>query len=1597
MAFNIMDMFGGDINKVLKATEMAMRSTDLGRGGVVKAELDPSGTKVEFVISATGQRFKNPSEAFVEASTMKITQYERIVPSLGGVGDTYNNPRRAQMGAILQSMQDRFNQLKSSGDTQFLDFLSRAGITEDDLSFGLISSQSARGSDVSDFLQRADRRLGGFIPFIDDEGADLLQLMVGGKSIKQSDMHKLMSFLGNDIFNPNKLAKIFGSGGTSEDIENYLAKIGKRVRGLYSDRDINILGTDIVDFFSYKNKFGANLSVIESMARAELAAGTIDEAEYAKRVGSMHDNFGVIIEEGLDVLKSNFGLKSRGKDLGTGRTHISILMNNVDTKSIIESGIRSSGYSGTYDDFIAELESAGMRDVIDAAQSNKELLEQAKSRLNKDQMSVFEKIMGAAEKEWDGTGVLNNRLIHGARSKLEAKIESLKTSISSGTGDTTEARISLMQLEQQKRILDNASNLYQITGRGSVGGEGIKTAFEVLDLDKLFGADFANVAYIIGRSGLKNDINFGSGTNMISLSGLGSPRELVYTDPVTVAFHPEVFASQDELDAMQDYSATIMRDFEEAVNDNTLPKNVRRMLEEVSTEDYSSLPIAMQRSKIRNQEFARQILQLHQSGIGPRESPQMMNALHSFMASQMYTVRNKYNSMGELVSNIHLPVSPNTYRFAIGSEASSVGLAPILDTYVGGAHSAGRKGFQNITFNIEGSAHTADLLKFRVNNHKMLFAAGAIEEFYDALGGFDLDDKGLPKLMTASYRDSAGMLRNNLIFSITRQPSGSQEIIYGSAALTDTETLRNFFGKSDFIDTLERIGTGDDVMEDLLKVLKGKEGKLDPSRTEQEITDAILEVYNARGRTIAEANKRTLAFISEFGSSPLRYTDEPSRDGIYRVRKADLGDEPTLRQAIHEGLIDEEQRRATFIREELQRSLPDFQGDMDPETYRKILAAATDEQLRLAIDDAVARGGGEMGYGLESALSQSIMNTMRTISTQERDILGVYINRSMIVGSTLNQMADFAEMLDAEDAAKLGSYTVGLGTQEFAIDRGVNFTLQKSFIADYTGQLAGATPGAALHGLRKVLKVTDVGQVGEEAILNMGRRFGAATAIYENALETGKYAGAIYEPLRPVIDSLILSGRLTESHDVPIFIQGMMEGITGTGYTTTRTSDILENLLKHTLGGEDAVTYLVENFGADGTHQYASLAKLDDFAKKTMAQADALKRLGMASMPQDQILAATPISEDAQRIASFLMDRHKEEMDSIFTAATRDLADQEKLMLSLRKINMGEKVVADMKIAAERFGITTEELINAMDLVSARRGERFRLADLDVLGDDGLDLLRQVQATRTRRINNFYSSLVDSSKMDILTRAADAMSDESAVDDIKASFADLISSGHSPEDAMTMMGDVDSTVIRALDDEASDEAKIIRNINAQKELDSDIVDQITARTARTVTAPAVDDTLGLGLEAAVAGEDYSSFVDDVPFNRDFVGSLKNLFENNKLFKNSVYAAGALIVGSFAYSAYKDRTAEDIQGPPLLPGGSAYEENYPDRLPEIPQVGTVNYNPGVSYKVNLYGDRNNVNNFRSQAMELGNFNMNTTMYDRIPDVGRDPYADIASSY
>jgi hypothetical protein len=735
--------------KKLSAAQQSLRKTDLGRGGVIRVELNPSTNAIQYVVTATGERLDSPQEAFVQASRLMMTQFESLSAVSGSVSNLANNPNNpkyAQVGEILSEIQSK---LQNADQVQVAK-LKAMGIDISsigtDVSANIIASKTQKGSKPKDFLE-AIRKIsetgpnkGGFIPFIDEEGANLLQFKVGGKILSDEETYYMLSVIGNPIFNQEKFASVFAS---DKPIDAFMEKITKRMKGLISERDITIT---------------------EDTLRAAL--GTKDPKA-------------VVIEEGLEILRKQLGL-------GNANSLEQKAIRQIDSATILEKSLGNLVQDPQA--FINNvLGRSDVRDLISKSGSNKDLIQQVKGILSDDDYKVFKQFMDDAEKEFDGIAVLNKRVTDRAVKELDIQINQLKQDITSSTSPANRQQLmqKLEQLQQRRSVMGSAENLYQVTGRGYYGGAGIKTAF---DIRELVGKEFEDVAMIIGRSGMKEEIGLAGSKNFITISGFGSSSSSVYADPVSVAFHPEIFASPEELQSMQQYSAQVMSDFQDAINSDVLPEKIRNMLNKNITEDLSNLPASVRSAKVRNQEYARRILELHQSGIGPKQSPEMMNLLHSTFASEAFRMTTKGGQ------ERYLPTMPNVSRFAVSTEtAAALG---------GGERSILGKGIENINFKLAGQIETAELLKFRISNGRLFFAPGAVPEFFQSLGGFDLDDKGLPRLTT--YDDAAGNKR--LAFSLTRQPSGVQESIIASAKLDDMRTIRALFGeKEDFIKALSEL------------------------------------------------------------------------------------------------------------------------------------------------------------------------------------------------------------------------------------------------------------------------------------------------------------------------------------------------------------------------------------------------------------------------------------------------------------------------------------------------------------------------------------------------------------------------------------------------------------------------------------------------------------------------------------------------------------------------------------------------------------------------------------------------------------------------
>ena len=1577
--------------KKLSLAQQSLGKTEFGRGGVIRVELNPSTNAIQYVISATGERLDTPQEAFFRASTLMMTQFESLSAVSGSVSNLINNPNNpkyAQVGEILSSIQE--NLKKKSLDPNAVAKLKAMGIdigsTGTDVSANIIASRAQRGAKPKDFLQEVRRisetasSKGGFIPFIDDEGANLLQLKVGGKILSDEQAYYMLSVIGNPIFNQEKFASVFAG---DKPIDAFMEKIVKRMKGLISERDITITEETLRQAFGGK------------------------------------DPKAIVLEEGLDLLKKRF-------NLGDANSLTQKALIGTDPKTLLEVSVGNSIKSLDPKTSVIQdpqkfidgfFQRSDIKDLVRTSTSNEELVAklkkiEEKGIISKDEITIFQRFMDDAEKEIDGITVLNARVINandkkskGVIKQLDDQIKQLKENIKNSSSPADRERLAkkLDELQQRRSVIGSAENLYQVTGRGSYGGRGIKTAFDIRDL---VGKDFEDVYMIIGRSGLKKEIGLAGSETFVTISGFGSSSTSVYSDPVSVAFHPEIFASKEELESMQQYSAQIMRDFQEAIESDVLPEKIRNMLNKNITEDLSYATPSMRSAKIRNQQYARRILELHQSGIGPKQSPEMMNLLHSTFAAEAFRVTTKEGQAR------YLPTMPNVFRFAVSTETAAA--------LAGGEESILGKGIENINFKLAGEEKTAELLKFRISNGRLLFAAGGVSEFFESLGGFDLDDKGLPRLMT--YEDAQNNRR--LAFSLTRQPSGIQESIIASAKLNDIRTLKALFGeKEDFLQALRSITVRGTLEETLLNSLTGtgaKAIKFD-SIKEEDIGTIIQNVYTKMGRSIGKMDPKMLQNLVDHGPSALRNTNLYQRSEIYKVFKETGAFDFTLDKEMGE-LLD---------------------------NYRPILDSGLYDELKrtLSIADTVTRrndltkliNANQNDVGIDALLTNSIFRKMETASLEPGNSLGLYVNRTMVIGSTLNQFDEYMNFIENniqvnESLKEILQKQIGLVSSETAIDTSVNYSSSR-FVARMENTLdlaraaveAGGSDSDIQRAALKAIGYTDddiarglsLDTVGTRAISGLGERIGTATALMTSQEFVGQFVGPFDTSLRPVIDQILLEDRLSDSDILNLF-DSIQKGIKEARKVQTLTGTALDQLEEDLLNTGSSLVERRETlgriFGASKDHKYASMAKHNAIAEVQNAQFNLIKKLGLNSVAEDHILAAKGISEESRKLANVLLDKHSEAYQDATRKLLGESSQLEDYVQNARRYALGQKVYEDITGAQQITGLSREEIINAMDKVAAERSALTRQRGMDLSSlyySDDENFASQITTTRAKRRADAIRVTAGDLEEQVLNDLVDNKIIGKGPLDLSATSSIINKHFESILEPTTTASEEEKYLAQAIlgkkiettDAEqvslARKRADVIRTQTLNKALQQDqaVAQALTATGQSTFTG---DDSLRSAINAAMNDEDYTSFLNAkgkyVRFSEYIKsGELKNLFKNNNLFRSSIYAAGALIVGSFAYQSFKDHTPEKVQGPPLLPGGSAYEGQYPNRAAEIPQMGTVSYNPGVSYKVNLYGNRRQVSQFQDMAMGLGNFDMDTTMYSGIPQVGTDPYQQLASSY
>ena len=581
-------------------------------------------------------------------------------------------------------------------------------------------------------------------------------------------------------------------------------------------------------------------------------------------------------------------------------------------------------------------------------------------------------------------------------------------------------------------------------------------------------------------------------------------------------------------------------------------------------------------------------------------------------------------------------------------------------------------------------------------------------------------------------------------------------------------------------------------------------------------------------------------------------------------------------------------------------------------------------------------------------------------------------------------------------------------------------------------------PTAALKTIDRLVQDGGTLQaIGKDAIFTAGKQIGAqyveVMKLAETLMKTNPSKAEQFKALYlPKIDQQLILGRM-QVQDVQDIMKGISSGI-GELQVADEFKDILAKLSDanlNTLTQSEVKEVLIKNFGADETHAYAALSRQHGTGQIIDANMEAQKRIRYASRVIDPSLSSFQYTEDARKAADYLLKKHLDEASRIenFTAASKELNNTALNDLTLRKLDMGDRVTAEIKEAARISGVSVEEMINTLKKRSYQLNQPMIYEDMEYFpgkaeyGNAEGNLRTLMNAADVKRKRKFFDRFFTGSEKygEDVSRVMGMLGQDVKIQNIQQKAKSILApalenieeynrllnlNGAAAVDLLALLSEDDDTIsnIFKLRDSKkaraslADASEAVRAELRFRELD-DILKSDLGFIPPTTTANEPTTSFGEDIRRVISDEEPSVIKAQFKKINEFIkdGSLKKLFQENKLFRNSAIAAGALIVGSFAYSGTKDRTSEDIQGPPLLPGGSSYENDYPRRLSEIPQIGRTNYNPNIDYKVNLYGSSRDVSNFRQQAMGLGKFNMNTTMYRRAPQLGVDPYREVASSF
>jgi hypothetical protein len=1512
---------------------------------------------------------------------------------------------------------------------------------------------------------------------ITDSGMTAITYSVGDKVLSSADATALQYALGVGKITPSFTKSVM------EGSDAGFGKLPKRMQGLLSARDISISGSSLTDL-------KANTYVYDDV---ELFFKSIFNVEGV----SGFDRY--LMSAGLDMTE---GERLRLMNAVDGDAKDGKALLNTYRQSLVEQlDQMSPGLSrGQVFNDLEDMYNSGGGSVKGLQSKIKEILDDP---LSSDDQKKFARTIKASiedvEKMRDGQFIGTTKFINAQKEELIRQRQNLLSIPGLKTEeDLMDIKMIQDQIEGLESMLNKKlggsrpkSTIARIFfGEGTFAGGlidlmgGLKGEMGLIS-NNMLPTEGRGYSLIAPLSAFKKEV--GHTESLVLFNVAKKSKNIVYTDPLMIAYDPKYMNSPEFKEALQqnvNKQISAIQDFQRT---GVLPEEARKAIFGAIDEQLSvnllDLAPGARSSRARNRQEAEMIRQLLASGVEIKNIPPLVRRINEYFATEAFRMKgdrvdlampdSKRSSIRTYESNLASGKNVAIHEEVMVKVSQDLANSPARTSMGIDATGAGK----------------ANFVQFQLDGSRMNISGPNAALYHHALGTFDLDDSVIDNVV--SFKDASG--NDRMAFMTGRQPTGLQEKIFMQADLTHNNTLKTILEKSsgDFrslmndpsaiysLSVRER-----QVLSEVQKVLDGnKKIKLrELGYSSSDIEKVLIKLRKTHGKdhgftTVMSILQSDLdEMVATRSSSPLGIdkimghlkTGAFSHDDFVKtfgVDSFEANGAPLYSRGNFQNLITEAAKK-----EADPRIVEIFNREMGTSFTTR------DEITALAQTDPVAK------VRESQAVQLFNMEMQKAALPNVENTIGLYINRqatavamsnqvdSVLANQLAGEMIDFIPegsstpiRIPLSDYVKM-KYSSALIPPSNAVDAVADTSalrlsadqMRMNMIGqdlldlaqrEFTGGLQSAldqgvmvSDEAAITVLKDLaakLGVDEAGNVlvklggaGQHVIdqSNKGLGFVRAMQIARQVRETGVVDEGSLVGYDPALISEESYGRVRGRDAERItkdFVEEMKQGMLAVTDPNEKAAiqRFIDELQAEGMTTEDRLERIKLKEGTAFYNEFAGTDIMKNLAEKSRDELEGVSALGQkqARLATD-ILAPTRIAQYMDPIDQ-LINSQMDKLEYIKNLGSQGTLDESsKTFKAVETMKINASFYEGMSaIALETPGASILDINDTLEAgLTSRYGRTVARSVLnaELPIEDMEAAMGDIQRkSMQRRISNYNMRTADQDAAEAVQQRfnairggrADISLAEIAQDEAKA-YLDYIDSYVKKNKFLPSTFDDDiydfmkytTGGTEALAGAQGDAFEAYRYFSSQNNLDT-LADEFTTGAMDDLLMPDSDisDSTRRLVAADPSSVNMGSRASNGAYTRvqDFMDSpaLRQVYENPTIRRGAMGLA-ALAVFGFVYSARKDRTADEMSGPPLLPGGSAYESDMPKYIPSLSNLKYLNpVVAGMQYKINVHGSQKDIEKMQSLTQGVVDGPVNSTMYNSLPRLGSDPYQNVASRF